>query len=249
MSHKKKKPRHVADNLGSTTPELNPVDPLTITQPATPEWTAPLSAEGMKRADALATVWETAAGELDKDLIAGLVAEGTAAPSALHIATLARALTGLQAQFQHYLGAARQVVAYIRTRQLTPKEVQTAFTKAGFVAQRISEFKRLAFTSPKLADEFLSGQTTFKAALKQARADGSVKKRKKKRKPVSPDLIHPLVSRSKLTATHFTTEEGTFARVELVFPIDEPLALLEPLFWETEDFPGAGPIIVTIKRR
>lgn len=60
---------------------------------------------------------------------------------------------------------------YIRDEQLTPKQVTETLRQVGYPASRISEVKKVSFSTPQIFAEYRAKTVGFKLALQAARAD------------------------------------------------------------------------------
>ena len=68
---------------------------------------------------------------------------------------------------------------YIREKQLTPKSVSLACAAGGMSKERISEVKRICFSSDKIFNSYVKGDLSFKAALASCRSGVEVTARVK----------------------------------------------------------------------
>lgn len=67
----------------------------------------------------------------------------------------------------------RNMVAYIREKEMLPNEVNPVLIRAGFAANRASEIKTLAYSPTEVWQEYNQGQIGWRPALERARETGS----------------------------------------------------------------------------
>lgn len=68
---------------------------------------------------------------------------------------------------------------HIRSEELNPVQVTRCLAAAGLSKERISEIKRVCFTSTPIFNEYLSHKTTFRIALGKARSGARLTERQR----------------------------------------------------------------------
>jgi len=118
----------------------------------------------------------------------------------------------------------REMVAFIREKEMLPNEVNPVLTKAGFPASRASEIKAIAFSADEVWNTYKEAKLGFRATLEKARETNATgKKDKRGRKRKSKDALFAAIAKAHAVAAKkeqtVTGSHYAGRSVCLVFPL------------------------------